>query len=291
MAAYYRDALQYHARVAEITGERPAPEERELFDVIARYLGGGAKRLRVLELGCGRADSADTLLSMVGPADYVGLDLSSTALRTAQIALPQHGFLVGDVTELPFRDSIFDVCFFLCVLEHAVYPDTLLREAVRVVRPGGLAAFIVPVSDLPWLLPNSLRHRARSRSFVARATASRWIEALRIRYMSNFYAFRTVDEPWVLDRAWSGPFEPDDDQVYWGWSHEIEKFLHRLDCDVVFRRGRDITSYVANGRRPAVDVLRRLVFLAFRASMSRLDPTHYTTAISLVAQKRATHAR
>ncbi len=60
--------------------------------------------------------------------------------------------VVGDVRALPFRDNCFEVVYASHVLEHFHYRETdaILREWLRVLRPGG--AFEIFVPNLEWCL-------------------------------------------------------------------------------------------------------------------------------------------
>jgi SAM-dependent methyltransferase len=49
---------------------------------------------------------------------------------------------VGDAHSLPFDDCIFDAAFSHCVLMWVRDPATVVREMVRVVRPGGFVALL-----------------------------------------------------------------------------------------------------------------------------------------------------
>jgi ubiquinone/menaquinone biosynthesis C-methylase UbiE len=97
-------------------------------------------------------------------ATYVGVDLTPAMLRRARDKAERYGIptglSVGDAMRLPFRESAFDRVVLHLIL--AVVPDAVaaLREAARVVRPGGsihiLDKFLRPGQRAPirrWLSP------------------------------------------------------------------------------------------------------------------------------------------
>jgi ubiquinone/menaquinone biosynthesis C-methylase UbiE len=43
----------------------------------------------------------------------------------------------GDAHKLTYQDNMFDVVSMISLLEHLKYPDQALKEAVRVLKPGG----------------------------------------------------------------------------------------------------------------------------------------------------------
>ena len=93
-------------------------------------LPGGDDAL-LLDLACG----AGLLAPHVRGYRHVGLDLSAAALSQAR----DHGVagVRGDVLRLPFADQVADVVVAGEVLEHVADPARLVREACRVLRPGG----------------------------------------------------------------------------------------------------------------------------------------------------------
>lgn len=91
--------------------------------------------LAVLDVGCGTGESRR--LYIAHAARYVGIDLASQALDIARRKFPSDTWSCCDARQLPFEDASFDVVAFSSVLHHIPDFPTALREALRVLRPGG----------------------------------------------------------------------------------------------------------------------------------------------------------
>lgn len=89
---------------------------------------------RLLDVGCGTGSSR-TIYARAGR--YVGLDHSFAAVRHARSVHGSERWVGGDALQLPFADRSFDVVAFSSVLHHIADRTAALREALRVLRPGG----------------------------------------------------------------------------------------------------------------------------------------------------------
>jgi SAM-dependent methyltransferase len=118
----------------------------------------------VLDLGSG--GGIDVLLSAkrVGPAGKVfGLDMTDEMLALARENQRQAGvtnveFLKGEIEQIPLPDAAVDVIISNCVINLSVDKGQVLREAFRVLKPGGRFAVsdVVVRGSLPAVVRESM---------------------------------------------------------------------------------------------------------------------------------------
>jgi SAM-dependent methyltransferase len=164
----------------------------------------------MLDIGSG-SGALDRMVAHRWPANpLTAIDVNPFLQREAKALAAEDGlgdaiaFMPGSAEALPFPDASFDCVFTVTVLEECD-ADRALREAWRVLRPGGRIGVVVRAIDLPqWWnldLPPKLRARAETPPQsvgprgVADASLYRRLRAAGFGDLACFPSLVTLDRP------------------------------------------------------------------------------------------------
>ncbi len=102
--------------------------------------------VKLLDIGAGPGSIAASFAQIIGPEGHVtAVDFNPAAIDRAKVVAGMWGvtnisFQVANARELPFEDETFDVVHCHQTLCHNKDPWDILREMLRVTKPGGVVA-------------------------------------------------------------------------------------------------------------------------------------------------------
>ncbi|HXK32827.1 MAG TPA: methyltransferase domain-containing protein [Dehalococcoidia bacterium] len=124
------------ADVYDATRGLPPEVEARVADGIARVLRDAGAAGRVVEFGVGTGRIAVPLAER--GVRVTGVDVSPKMLGVLRGKRPDVAVVLSEASRTPFRDAAFAAAIFVHILHLVPDADATVREAFRVVRPGGL---------------------------------------------------------------------------------------------------------------------------------------------------------
>jgi len=124
------------------TGINP-PRFRYFHEALTTQLGRETRNLSVLDVGCGGGILSEEF-ARIG-CRVTGIDPSAPSLETARQHAAAQGLPIdyrqASGESIPFETGAFDVVICCDVLEHVNDLEKTLREAARVLKPGGMLCY------------------------------------------------------------------------------------------------------------------------------------------------------
>lgn len=195
--------------------------------MLDRYQAIDPQRLRLtpeaklLDVGCGTGRHLLELSRF--PGTFIGLDLAREDLRKTQYMfqltarqrpiVADVDLMQGDGEQLPFDDGLFDYVLCTETLEHVPDDRAVLRELVRVLRPGGVLVISVPdeySERLLWRLSPRYSNtpgghvRIYRRKEISRLLQEHGAEPFVVQFCHSLESLRWLVHS-VVDREWGNP--------------------------------------------------------------------------------------
>ena len=127
--------------------------EEILLRRISTLFGGAARPMRILDVGCGAGLFFDALQRF---GHVEGIESDPSALQHA--GKWRDRIFLGQL-DASFRPSKpYDAILMLDILEHLRNPERLLRDASRLLAPGGRIVITVPAFNWLWTGHDDLNH-------------------------------------------------------------------------------------------------------------------------------------
>jgi len=124
----------------------------------------------LLDAGCGCGYFLRLLIDSNPPrqsTEFIGLDMSSAAVRVATRVCPEASIIHGSVYQIPLAHNTINLIVCMEVLEHLLEPRHALNEMMRTLQPGGHLLVSVPDGDIDqWEGHNSFWGEVAFREFL-----------------------------------------------------------------------------------------------------------------------------
>jgi ubiquinone/menaquinone biosynthesis C-methylase UbiE len=138
-----RDRLRHHVvydRIAPSYNQRFVSNDMQSVGAALQDLARELGAERVLEVGCG---TGRWLADLSRESHHVsGLDLSLGMLQQAGKREREFDLVQGRAGVIPLPDAAFDLVYCVNAIHHFDTPQTFIREALRLLKPGGALAVV-----------------------------------------------------------------------------------------------------------------------------------------------------
>lgn len=99
----------------------------------------------VVDFGCGNGQIIREMNKINPKAEYIGLDISETALKSAKAILPGCKFYkIEDGGSFPLKDKSVDFIFSSEVIEHVYDTENAFSEISRILKANGKLLLTTP---------------------------------------------------------------------------------------------------------------------------------------------------
>ncbi len=168
---------------------------------------------RLLEIGCATGERLALLRDLGWEVQGVEINRQACDLARSQFGL---NIFCGELEELRLPDASIDAVVMSHVIEHAYDPIAILREANRVLRPGGLVLMETPNARsleryifgpwwFNWEIPRHLfLFESRTLELCCKMAG---LQIKNVAYSSYTFDWNRSLAYWCEDRGWNGVAE------------------------------------------------------------------------------------
>lgn len=111
----------------------------------AKYVATAPLTPPVLDIGCGFGEFAEVFFEE--PID-VGLDIDYREITHAMKTGKYISYTLADARKMPYKDNSFETVLSISTFEHIKNPEKVVKEAYRVLRPGGTMIATIVIDRL-----------------------------------------------------------------------------------------------------------------------------------------------
>ena len=183
----HRDREEWHERL------------REEHDLILRLMRPRADE-RILDVGCGKG-RLELLLKDAEPSiDMVSSDVTNEARQYISGT-----FVKCSMTSMPFPDSSFDKIFCMHVIAHFEDGERGIREAFRVLKPGGKLLILTP--NKLYVYFSRFATKLKGQKYRYDRTAAWLYTTWSLKRLLSTCRWSTIEQSYFQDAPRTLPFE------------------------------------------------------------------------------------
>jgi ubiquinone/menaquinone biosynthesis C-methylase UbiE len=113
------------------------------YSAMAKYFEGG----KFLDIGVFNSPLIVEFKKRFKDSEFVGLDHCKEVMEELQEKHPEVKYITGDAMSLPFEDNYFDYVVAGEIIEHIETPPAFIKEAMRVLKSGGVFSLSTPKDE------------------------------------------------------------------------------------------------------------------------------------------------
>lgn len=111
--------------------------------LLQKYFKGG----NFIDLGCLDSPLASMVKGKYPSSQIWGLDFVPEVIEYSKKFYSKVNYIISNVYDIPFQDNFFDYITAGELIEHLESPRTFIKEAMRILKPGGVFALSTPLEE------------------------------------------------------------------------------------------------------------------------------------------------
>ena len=148
--------------------------------------------IKFLDLGCGTGWAVCYVANSVnGKGKFIGVDISKKMIEKAKINatdIKNVEFYENSVDNLPIKDNYIDIAICSNSFHHYLYPNKVLNEIKRVLRPNGTINILDITADdffIRWIDRNTKRREKEHVQFYGTEDYARMFQQAGLRHIQS----------------------------------------------------------------------------------------------------------
>jgi 2-polyprenyl-6-hydroxyphenyl methylase / 3-demethylubiquinone-9 3-methyltransferase len=146
----------------------------------------GSNLIEAIDLGCGGGFISNQLAQSGMKTIAFDLSESSLAIAAKYDQTKSVEYRLADITKLPLKGNCCDIVTCCDVIEHVDFPEKIVQEAARILRPGGMfffhtfnrhiVAYLVVIKFVEWFVKNTPENLHVFSLFVKPNELEKWVK-------------------------------------------------------------------------------------------------------------------